>query len=168
MYRLNMSLKTTLLCSLIITLITRKLDSFMYRLNMSLKITLCCSLIITLITRIPDTIMFRLNMSLKITLLEFCSSFHRDVSFLVFVIVASPLCLIVTGVTLENCVTVLCRYVTLKTTLLCSLIITLITRILDTFMFRLNMFLKTTLLCSLIITLITRILDSLVFRSEMS
>ena len=36
-----------------------------------------------------------------------------------------------------------------------SLIFIMITRILDAFMFRLNVLLKTTLLCSLIITLIT-------------
>ena len=43
-----------------------------------------------------------------------------------------------------------------------ELIITLITRIFDTFMFRLNMCLKVTLFCSLIITLITRILDTFI------
>merc|ERR1711978_846463 len=59
MFILNMSLKMTLCCSLIITLITRIPDTFMFRLNMCLKITLCCSLIITLITRILDTFMFR-------------------------------------------------------------------------------------------------------------
>ena len=41
---------------------------------------------------------------------------------------------------------------------LCNFIITQIIRILDTFMFRLNVLFKTTLLCSLIITLITWIL----------
>ena len=41
-----------------------------------------------------------------------------------------------------------------------KLFITLITRILDTFMFRMNMFLKTTYSYSLIITQITRILDT--------
>ena len=49
MAKLNVSLQITLLCSMIITQITRKLDTFMLRLNMSLKTTLCCSLIITLI-----------------------------------------------------------------------------------------------------------------------
>ena len=64
---------------------------------------------------------------------------------LVTVIVLSPLGLIITVVTLQNIITVFCRNVTLKITLFCSLIITLITRILDTFMYRLNMFLKTAL-----------------------
>ena len=41
----------------------------------------------------------------------------------------------------------------------CTLIITLITRILDTFMFGLNMSLKNTVLFSFLITLITRIFD---------
>ena len=71
------------------------------------------------------------------------------------VIITPPLGLIITTVTLQDCVTVFSCYVSLKTTLCCSLIITLITRILYTFMLGLNMNLKTTLLCSLIITLIT-------------
>ena len=66
--------------------------------------------------------------------------------FLVFVIVCSPLGLIITVVTLKNSVTVLCCYVILKIALCCSFIITLITGILDTFMFRLNMCLKMTLI----------------------
>ena len=65
---LNMSLKITLLCSLIITLITRILDTFMFWLNMFLKMALLCSLIFTLITRILDTFMLRLNMCLKMPL----------------------------------------------------------------------------------------------------
>ena len=48
----------------------------------------------------------------------------------------------------------------LEMTFPCKLFITLITRILDTFMFRMNMFLKTTYSYSLIITQITRILDT--------
>ena len=50
-------------------------------------------------------------------------------------------------------------FMSLYTTLCCSLMITLITRILDFFMNRLNMSLQTTLSCSLIITLITWILN---------
>ena len=45
-----------------------------------------------------------------------------------------PLGLIITEFTLKNVVTVLCCYVNLKITLRCSLIIALITRILDAFM----------------------------------
>ena len=67
--------------------------------------------------------------------------------FFVTMKMISPLGLIITVFTLQNSVTVLCCYVTLKTTLLCSLIIALIARILETFMFRLNMCLKITLLC---------------------
>ena len=70
---------------------------------------------------------------------------HGMLCFLVFVIVCFPLGLIITVVTLQYSVTVLSCYVMLKTALCCSLIITLITRILDTFMFRLYMSLKTTL-----------------------
>ena len=44
-----------------------------------------------------------------------------------------------------------------------SLIFTLTTCILDTFMFRLNMLRQITLLCSLIVTLITSILDTFMF-----
>ena len=62
--------------------------------------------------------------------------------------------------TLQNIIAVFCCHVTLKTHLHCSLIITLITRILDTFMFRLHMCLKTTLCYSLIITLIARIVNT--------
>ena len=51
---------------MIITLITGILDTFMFRLNVSLKITLVGSLIITLTTRILDSFMFMLNMFLKI------------------------------------------------------------------------------------------------------
>ena len=42
-------------------------------------------------------------------------------------------------------------------------IIILLTSILDTFMFRLNMHRQTTLLCKLLITVITSILDALMF-----
>ena len=55
------------------------------------------------------------------------------VSFLVGIIMLPPLGLIFTEFTLQNIITVLCCYVYLKTIVLCSLIITLITRILDTF-----------------------------------
>ena len=51
---------------------------------------------------------------------------------------------------------------------LCNFIITQIIRILDTFMFRLNVLFKTTLLCSLIITLITWILYFFMERVNMS
>ena len=61
---------------------------------------------------------------------------------LVFVKLLFPLGLIITVVTLQDSVTVLCCYVTLKTTLCCSFIITLITRVLETFMFRQNMCMK--------------------------
>ena len=44
-----MSCQITLLCSLIVTLVTSILDTFMLRLNMSCQDTLLCSLIITLI-----------------------------------------------------------------------------------------------------------------------
>ena len=47
----------------------------------------------------------------------------------------------------------------LEITLCCSFVITLITWILDTLMFRPNMSLKMTLVCSLIITMMTRILE---------
>ena len=68
---LNMFLEMTFPCKLLITLITRILDTFMFRLNMFLKTTHCCSLIIThQITRILDTFMNRLKMCFKITL--FC------------------------------------------------------------------------------------------------
>ena len=83
------------------------------------------------------------------------------------IIMFPPLGLVITEFTEENIITVLCCYVTLKIALLCSLVITLITRILDTFVDRLNMSLKTILLCSLIITLITRILDTFMFRLNM-
>ena len=48
MFILNMLLKVIPLFSLIVTLITRILYTFVLRLNMFLKITLMCSLIITL------------------------------------------------------------------------------------------------------------------------
>ena len=70
---LNMFLAMTFPCKLLITLITRILDTFMFRLNMFLKTTHCCSLIITQITRILDTFMNRLKMCFKINL--FCKLF---------------------------------------------------------------------------------------------
>ena len=51
----------------------------------------------------------------------------------------------------------------LKMTLIWSFIITIIARILDTFLFRLNMFLKMTPILSLIIAIITGILDTFLF-----
>ena len=57
MFSLYMSCQMTLLCSLIVTLITSIFDTFMYRLNMFCQTTLLCSLIVTLITIILDTIM---------------------------------------------------------------------------------------------------------------
>ena len=61
-------------------------------------------------------------------------NYHGMLCFLVFVIVCFPLGLIITVVTLQNSVTVLCCYVILKNILSCSLIITLMTEILFTFM----------------------------------
>ena len=52
--------------------------------------------------------------------------------------------------------------------LLCSLIVTLITSILETFMYRLNMFSPITLVCKLSVTLITCILDTFMCRLNMS
>ena len=52
----------------------------------------------------------------------------------VFVIFLSPVALKITDITLENFVAVSGFYVTLKATLLSSLIITVITRIPDTFL----------------------------------
>ena len=68
------------------------------------------------------------------------SLLNGAVNFLVCIIIGPPLGLIITEFTLENNFTVLCCYVSLKMTLLCSLIITVITRILDTFMYRSVMF----------------------------
>ena len=76
----------------------------------------------------------------KLTALSTRQRLDRHVDFLVFIIISPPLGLIITEFTLKNIITVLCCYVSLKTTLLRSLIITLITRILDTFMFRLNIY----------------------------
>ena len=56
-------------------------------------------------------------------------------SFLVGKIMNPPLGLITTDFTLENIITVLCCYVFLKTSSLCSLIFTLITGKPDTYMF---------------------------------
>ena len=58
MYRLHMSLQTSLFCSLMVTLIARIFDFFMYRLNMSLQIPRMSSLIYTWITRIFDFFMY--------------------------------------------------------------------------------------------------------------
>ena len=58
MFVLKMSAQATLLCSLIVTLITGILDTFMFRLNMSCQIYLICVLLVTLITRILDTFMY--------------------------------------------------------------------------------------------------------------
>ena len=67
MLRFNMSLKMIHFCSLINTLITGKLE--MFWLNVSLKIILCCSLMITKITWILDSFIVFLDMSLKISFL---------------------------------------------------------------------------------------------------
>ena len=69
MFAPSMLCQITLLCKLLVTLITSILDTIMYSLNMSCKMTLLCSLIVTLITSILDTFMFRLNMNFQITLL---------------------------------------------------------------------------------------------------
>ena len=55
---LHMSCYMTGLCKLFVTLITNKHTSFMYGLNMSSKSTLFYSFIVTLITAILDTFMF--------------------------------------------------------------------------------------------------------------
>ena len=70
-----MFLKNTLLCSLIITLIALML---MYWLNMSLKIILACSLIITLVTRIHYTFMYSLRKLPQ--LVKFFSNFGHSVN----------------------------------------------------------------------------------------
>ena len=88
-------------------------------------------------------------------------------SFLMSVIMTPPLGLIIAMVAPQDGVTVFCCHVILEITLICSLIITLSTMILDTFMYGLNMFLKITLLCSLIITLSTGILDIFMFWLNM-
>ena len=54
---LNMSGQATLCCSLIVTLVTSILDTFMFRLNMSRQMTLLRSLIVTVITIKFDTFM---------------------------------------------------------------------------------------------------------------
>ena len=82
-------------------------------------------------------------------------------------VVSSPLCRISTVLTLQNSVTMLCWYVSQKVTLFCSLIITMSTRILDTFMYR-QMFLEITPVCSLIITMMTRVLYIFMFRLNTS
>ena len=53
--------------------------------------------------------------------------------------------------------------VSFKMTLLWSLVVTLITSILYTFVFRLYVFTKSTLICKLRVTLITSILDTFMF-----
>ena len=73
---------------------------------------------------------FKMHVIFFLLIQNFC------MSFLVCIIMAPPLGLIITEITLQNIITVLCCYVIPKSTLLCSLIITLITRILDAFMFR--------------------------------
>ena len=62
---LNMFLEMTFPCKLLITLITRILDTFMFRMNMFLKTTYSYSLIITQITRILDTTMVSVRFSVK-------------------------------------------------------------------------------------------------------
>ena len=61
-------LKRTLLCSLIITLITRILDKFVFGLNVSLEMSVLRCLEIAVITGILLTFMLRLDMSCKIPL----------------------------------------------------------------------------------------------------
>ena len=78
LYWLNMFLKNTLLCSLIITLIALILDTFMFSLNMSLKIILAWSLIITQITRIHYTFMYSLRKWPQ--LVKFFSHFGHSVN----------------------------------------------------------------------------------------
>ena len=51
----------------------------------------------------------------------------------------------------------------IKIMMVSSFIVTLITGILDTFMFALNMFSEITLVSSLIVTLVTSILDTFMF-----
>ena len=103
-----------------------------------------------------------------VSLFSFTKSLLDTVIFLVFVIRRSPLCLEVTVFTLEDLITVLRYHVMIKMTLLGSLMIALITRIPNTFMYRSNMSLEMTLVCCSIITLITRILDTFMHRLNMS
>ena len=72
MYYHFMIFQTTLLCSLVITLITSIFNYVMYLHVMTLQITSCCSLIITLITVMSNSFMYSNFMTLQITLL--CSS----------------------------------------------------------------------------------------------
>ena len=114
--------------------------------------------------KIPDFFSFFLTLSLH-NLFDFlhtncCYSFFSfyfwvQMSFLVFAKISPPLGLIITEVTPQNIITVLCWDVFPKITSICSLIIALITRDLYTIMF-LKMFLKMTPLCSFVVTLITR------------
>ena len=55
-------------CGLIVTLVTRILDTIVYGLDVYLETTLLCGLIVTLVTRILDTIVYRLYVFLKATL----------------------------------------------------------------------------------------------------
>ena len=65
MFGLNMSLKTTLFCSLIITLITRILYFFMDRLKMSFQIIITDKFFVTKTARILNIFVLRLNMFLE-------------------------------------------------------------------------------------------------------
>ena len=93
MFRLNMSLEITLLRSLIITLITKALETFIFRPNMILNIDLCCILIITVFTRILQTnllckLMITLNTNTMIITLEqaltLVNDFEEDKEDLIF------------------------------------------------------------------------------------
>ena len=68
MFTLHMSCQTTLLCKLMVTLVTSILDTLMFGLNMNCQTTLCCKLLVALITSILDTLMFGLNMNCQTTL----------------------------------------------------------------------------------------------------
>ena len=57
-------------------------------------------------------------------------------------------------------ITMFGSYVTLQTSLLCSLIITMTAWVFDTLMYRLNMLLKRASICKLSFTLITWMLDT--------
>ena len=130
---LNMFLEMTFPCKLLITLITRILDTFMLRLNMFLKTTHCCSLIITQITRILDTFMNRLKMCFKNNL--FCKLLSTMIMIDTWNLHGQTTCFF------------------------CCLIIKFITRKHDFFMERLNMFLHTAWFSKLFPTFMTRILN---------
>ena len=68
MFAPSMLCQITLLCKLLVTLITSILHTFMCGLNVSCQTTLLCIMLVTLITSILHTIMFRLNMSCEIIL----------------------------------------------------------------------------------------------------